>query len=287
MTTAYDHALRFFPLTGETYRPTVGLKPVDEGDWLVFGPDADAQLAERAHLLAHERATVLQVLPTAEEACRELLGVVADDLARHHPARVTPALRAAAADPARLSGAEALAAAGAAVPEDLALLSARPPVLLEAGCVCFPSRWSLAEKVGRGSDAIHAPVPAFGGVASATNAALERLPAGRVVSRVNWTMHDSDHLFCPGPVPGRTDHTLEGVIDATWFRMERQTLRRLPWTGAVCFTLRTLLIPIRALIADPERHRAVAATVRTLPRETAVYKGMGSFVDLLAEALDR
>jgi hypothetical protein len=287
MSGPYDHALALFPLTGEPYRPAVGLKPVDDGGWLLFGPDADAQLAERAHLLRAERATVLQVLPAAEEACRELLGLVADELARHHPERATPALRASAADAARLSGAEALAAAGAAVPEDLALLSPRPPVLLEAGCVCFPSRWSLADKVGRDSDAIHAPVPGFGGVAAATNGALERLPAGRVVSRINWTMHDSDHLFCPGPVPGRTDHTVDGIIDATWFRMERQTLRRLPRSGAVCFTIRTLLIPMRILIADPERHRAVAATVRTLPREAAVYKGMGPFVDLLARALDR
>lgn len=287
MSGSYDHALRFFPLTGETYRPTVGLKPVEDGEWLLFGPDADDQLAERAVLLQDERPTVLQVLPQAEDACRELLGLVLANLERHHPERVTPALRAAAADSARLSGAEALAAAGVAVPEDLALLSPRPPVGLEAGCVCFPSRWSLAEKVGRTSDAIHAPVPGFAGVAAATNAALERLPPGRAVARINWTMHDSDHRFCPGPVPGRTDHTLERVIDDTWFRMERQTLRRLPATGAVCFTIRTFLIPMRTVIADPERHRAVAATVRTLPRETAVYKGMGSFVDLLAAALAR
>jgi hypothetical protein len=119
------------------------------------------------------------------------------------------------------------------------------------------------------------------------SAALERLPVGKPVWRVNWTMHDSDHLCCPDPVPGRTDLTVDDVLENTWFRMERQTLRRLPVNGHVVFTIRTYLIPMREVIADPDRHRAVASTIRTLPPETAVYKGMSTFVAVLSQALDR
>jgi hypothetical protein len=115
---------------------------------------------------------------------------------------------------------------------------------------------------------------------------LERLTVEKPVWRLNWTLHDSDTLFSPHPVPGRTDLTPENVLGAVHLRIERQTLRRLSETGAVVFTIRTHLTPLIEVAADPDRRRLLHATLAALPADVVVYKGMAMFMASLLEALN-
>lgn len=273
--------LKYFPFHGEDYKPQMGLKPLERANWIEFGSDAKDQLALKERLLRDERDRVLIALPEASEGCRELREVLGAHLHEFFSDRFpeNPALRE------QTSAVECMAELSRWTQEDWALLSPRPPVRLEAASICFPSRWDLRTKIGRESDAIHKPVPEFSSIAKPTQGFLERVSVDKPMWRLNWTIHDSDELFCPGPHPGRTDVTVENVIDKTWLRVERQTLRKLPRSGFVAFSIRTYVHSLRDVVQDSQRRMLLKASLERVPAETAEYKGMGRLHRLLIDAL--
>jgi hypothetical protein len=68
--------------------------------------------------------------------------------------------------------------------------------------------------------------------------------------------------------------------------MERQTLRRLPRTGDILFTIRVLLRPLHALATRPEDAAALAATLRALPPAMQRYKSLAPFLDAVLAWLE-
>ena len=239
----------------------MGLRPLDLAQWLEFGDEARGQLDQKRELLREHRDDVLIVRSGTREACEELLEAVLDNLRDYHP-------------DVRAQGGlddDPLAAASLLVPEDLCVMVEIDGTWrLEAACVCFPSRWRLADKVGTSIDAIHSPVPGYeDDLAEPTRRFFDRL-ADRAFWRLNWTMLDDPTLFQPIPVrrPASDD-------PGEWlFRVERQTLRRLATSGAVIFTIRTYVTPARVLV---ERVEGIATDVATVlnsaPSATIDYKG--------------
>lgn len=53
-------------------------------------------------------------------------------------------------------------------------------------------------------------------------------------------------------------------------RVERQTLRRLPRTGAIVFGIRTYLTPLEDLASEPEVPGRLASAIRSWPEDVAV-----------------
>ena len=185
-------------------------------------------------------------------------------------------------------GAGVLRHLAALLPEDVCLLSPGDPARLVAGVVCFPSRWNLAEKIGLDAAAIHGPVPGFAAtLARPAGNFLARLAPGRAFARLNWTIHDSDTRFAPHPVPERRGLTETDVLTSTFLRVERQTLRRLPASGFVVFTIRTYLDRLDAVAADSGRRERLRRTLASLPGESVAYKGMTAFLEPLLRALAR
>lgn len=288
-------AVPYFPFTGEPYAPSMGLKPLDPGRWIEPDADLAVQARLKARLLRAERRRVLLARPAAEPGCRELYALLAAHLPHYHPGHYTlseggvtvHATGARYPDVPPRAGAEAvLAILSGWVQEDICLLSPTPPAVLMAGLVCFPSRWNLAEKFGMDSDAIHAPVPGFAGaLGAATRSFLERITVEKPVWRMNWTVHDRDELFAPVPVAPREDLTPENVLRETYLRVERQTLRRLPESGAVVFTIRTYVHRMADVVDTVERRETARRTLETLPAEIVSYRGMAKLLGPLVEAL--
>jgi hypothetical protein len=286
----------YFPFTAEPYQPAMGLKPLDLVRWLEPDAHQAAQLRLKSELLRRERDLVLCAAPEAQSAGRELYTTLAAHLPAHHPdcySADSASLTIHAlgqsfplSPPPEATAAELLSMMALWVQEDFCLLAPAAPVTITAGAVCFPSRWNLPEKFGHASPAIHAPVPKFAGtIGPATHSFLERLTVEKPVWRLNWTIHDSDHLFAPHAVPGRTDLTPANVLAHVFLRTERQTLRRLPESKAVIFTIRTHLHPLLEAIPTPEAAGLVLQTLESLPDEIAAYKGMAKFIAPLKTAL--
>ena len=271
---------------GSPWRLSMGLHRLDERDWLVFDEHRAAELAAKRHLLEVARDTVLVPLPKGDAASLELHDTIVEHLARHHSSlddgSESPASEADARHP--------IEAAALLVQEDLCVLvRADGEWRLVAACVCFPSRWSLREKLGASLAEIHDPVPGFDRTLAAPAATFfDRLTVERPVWRRNWTVLDTDEFHLPSPATRRGTHGLAGDLGAQlWFRVERQTLRRLPETGAITFTIHTTVRSLGEVVAStPGFARALGATLATVESDVAAYKGWTSILERLTAWLD-
>jgi hypothetical protein len=72
-------------------------------------------------------------------------------------------------------------------------------------------------------------------------------------------------------------------------RTERQTLRRLPRTGAILFTIRTYLTPVDKLAKEPGVARRLASALRGWGEDIGAYKGKanGGWWDVVLDYLDK
>lgn len=94
--------------------------------------------------------------------------------------------------------------------------------------------------------------------------------ASDLISRHNFFVQTNDVFFQQEPFLDKLP-TLPKV-EQIRIRHERQTLRRLPRTGAILFLVRTYLTPLTDLEDDPESVKAFLDSVRAMPPEMAKYK---------------
>lgn len=162
--------------------------------------------------------------------------------------------------------------AGRSTQEDLCLLRRRDDGwYLEAASLCFPSRWRLADKIGRHITEVHGPVRGYvEHLASKMDMLFDRL-TDRPVWRRNWFLYGDSALFQPAPPVGG-DRVIEAasVMEDVVVRSERQTLRRLPDDDCggrwVLFTIRVQQAPLAAFCGDVSDggHRRLDALDRYL-----------------------
>ena len=69
-------------------------------------------------------------------------------------------------------------------------------------------------------------------------------------------------------------------------RSERQTLRRLPRTGAIIFGIRTYLFKVEELAREPGVAGRLASAIRSWPDDVAHYKGRKMYEQILLAYLD-
>jgi hypothetical protein len=174
--------------------------------------------------------------------------------------------------------------------EDFCLMQKRADgaYALTGAILCFPSHWHLHEKLGRPMAEIHAPVPGFAARLGGTaDRFLTNLLPERPVWRANWTLVESPELFHPHPRETVPDLSAANAGERLWLRVERQTLRRLPVSGAVAFTIRSLVEPLAEVAGRPGVAAAMAARIREMDDAMAAYKGLPALRGPLLAWLDR
>jgi hypothetical protein len=285
------------PFEPGPYRMAMGLVTLPEAAWFELDDRYRPELRERHRLLHERRADVFAALPVSDAARAEALCDVATNLATHHPDwfaldgkllrnRLTGEdwdLAAPARDPLEL--------AGLLVQEDLCIVQNddRAP-MLTAAMLCFPSRWRLAEKIGRPLADVHAPVPLYAErLARPVDRFMRHVRPGYIAARLNWSVLDDASLFQPAG-KWRESHnmsvTAANAGQTLFLRVERQTLRRLPRTDAVLFGIRVHVYPLAAAIASPATAARLAEAVRALPDATVHYKSLLPIREALLGWLD-
>ncbi len=229
-----------------------GIAPIEMADWLWQLDSYAAQMAEKERLLGTCPDRVHALPPGAEASAQELFDLVLDQLRdadgfkRQGDRMLCPDGRFV-----DLDRGNPLMTLGRLVQEDLCLLQ-KPDGgdehLLAAALLCFPASWTLAEKIGRPMLAIHVPVDVYAGdLARRVQRLLDGIQPGRPLQRCNALFYDAPALFQPRP---EHDPRPVGGPDAPYFRSERQCLVRLPGTGAVAFSIHTILMRRQDLSAD-------------------------------------
>jgi hypothetical protein len=281
------------PFKPGPFRMAMGLNELDPRDWIEIDANYPAELVQKKRLLAERHAEVFAAQPSSERGGAEVLEMLTQHLASRFSENFT---RAGANFTNKLTGENwdlaaprmhPLDLAARCVQEDLCLMQVREGVAhLAAASVCFPSRWKLHEKIGTPMSAIHGPVPFYEKIAAASDRFLSLLAPNKLVWRVNWSLHDSPELFQPVAAPpaiGSGAITAQNAGEFLWLRTERQTLRRLPLSGDILFTIRTYVRPLRDYVG--EHAPALADALRNLPPETIAYKGLRAQIDAAIQFL--
>jgi len=241
-------------------------------------------LAERRKWLGADKALYLAALPGANDLLEEAaaIGMASRTLAANQfmagPERTTA--REDARPPADL-----LSALGQNWEPDFLVLRKEPEaVRLVAGCVCFPSSWSLDEKIGKPIEAIHEIVPALNAtIGTQIRTFLERIKPGVSWTRNNWGLSSSPEW---NQHPTRNTPRLDdGVeLDEVFFRVEEQSLVALPKNNGILFGIRLKVIPLVGYAGSSEGLK-LAELLDTMPEPMAQYKGLSRARHRIAQLL--
>lgn len=141
------------------------------------------------------------------------------------------------------------------------------------GSVCFPSSWSLEEKMGKPLQLIHAPVPGLNAsIGDQMNLFLRNMRPDVSWNRLNWGLSRSPEL---NQHPSRTLPRLDDSTpaDEIHLRVEWQSLVALPSAG-ILFGIRIFVCPLSHVIKVNRWRRGLKRGLTTMPREVALYKNL-------------
>lgn len=258
MTPILQDALPHTPWMDPRLARLPGILPLGAEDWLAVDEAFGAQMALRDRLIADIPGIVLGQLPQGLAAAEELYDTVLARLA------VTPGYTLTGDDVTRPDGVTVpldrtapLKTLGRLVQEDLCLMQAEGEEhVLTGACLCFPASWALSEKLGRPLIGIHRKVKVYEpDLARRVQRMFDMIRVGQPLWRMNSLMYHNPDLHQPAfenaPRTARRD--------GQFVRAERQTLMRLPQTGAVLFAIHTYVVRLDSL--TPEQ-RAGLGTAR-------------------------
>ncbi|KAM6495690.1 Protein of unknown function (DUF3445) domain containing protein [Amanita muscaria] len=167
----------------------------------------------------------------------------------------------------------------------------------QAGAICVPGFWQMEHKIGKTLDEIHLSghVPQYQEkLQPSLERFFRRLSVDKPVVRNNYFIQlvgsrsdeelDPDELAWSYTTNGPEDGFEHGDRYAPHdrpeprpeilrLRTERQTLRRLPKSGAVIFTIRTYVVPIEELVKEAGVAGRLASAIESWPDEVVEYKG--------------
>ena len=233
----------------------MGLVRLSEEEWL----QRDADLAAREQGFA-EWPDGIQITSDAEAPGRELAGMLG------------------------VSG--ALPEAALSAHEDLCLLTkfeGDDQYRLIGAAVAWPSDWHPRDKIGLPLRALHAPIAGYEEqLATGVDRFMETLKPGAIYGRCNWFIAATGErrwLAEDDPQEQFAHVTAENAGEALFVRSERQTLRRLPETGAILFTIGIYVEPLARLA--PDNLQRLAASVQTLVQGEGKRRGIGAYAEAL------
>jgi hypothetical protein len=262
------------PTDGKPFRLVMGLRNMQPADWIEVGSELPAQLIERRELIDTKRERVFGELPGFKQPAEQFAQLIIENLKLFHAStyevknQIVKDL--ATGFQVDLTKDHPFLQLAKILGEDLCLISkVNGSWVLTAGAVVYPSRWLLAEKLGKTLDQIHQPVPGYEeSLQPAMALSFDKLNSDRQVWRLNWALHSQPVLHQPTAV-----HQSAAPAEY-WWRTERQTLTKLPGADHVLFTIRNRVEPLSQLMQRPSEAAAFAQTLSTMSNETIAYKGL-------------
>ena len=113
--------------------------------------------------------------------------------------------------------------------------------VLTAAALCFPASWSLEEKFLKPLIDIHVPVEAYDdNIAKRVQRLFDGLQINRPVWRFNALYYEDPNLFQPRSVNQPRRKPAPNKVK--YFRSERQTIIKLPKSGAIIFGIHTFVV---------------------------------------------
>jgi hypothetical protein len=258
----------------------LGLTPCSKPNWLAIDEDFAHFHAHKLQQFETHPDKVFAALPQSVAAQEEFSQVLLEDLLTNHADRYYREgnlLHQQSGIEWHLDTPD-LAASSLWIPEDICLLQQLGDEhILTAASICSPSNWQLKHKIGRNLNVIHDPVPGYKAILQErVNRMLSQMNDQKLILRFNWSIQRGNEL-CWHPELYAPDFN-----DALYWRIERQTLRRLPLTRAIVFGIRIYLESFAQLERRiPAFRQQVRKLIDNLDAEQRSYKGLDSILTLL------
>ena len=240
------------------------LTPIADEAWLSPDTEADRWLPGKQTLMVSKRDQVFaQAGDWAKDAADEASALV---------------LNAGLSAPLENVSFTSLERAASTISDDLCVMVPRDgQFVLGAASLCAPTFWSIDHNIGKPIAGLHAFLPHGGSeLSDRINRIFSGLQTGLVLERFNWTVQLGNERFTPSSAPmKRALGEMEASEAASdlYLRVERQTIRKLPETGAVLFTIRICVDPLRPALEDTTAREKFAESWRDTADDVALYKG--------------
>ncbi|KAL1978213.1 hypothetical protein VTN31DRAFT_1072 [Thermomyces dupontii] len=292
---------------GPKYHVTMGLRNMNWDEWIELDNEFPKFHANKARRIRERGAKCCKTAPEAMDGAIELL----EELCSYLPARYPTLYKKTPVGIDNLYTGESFNIVQRPLPEDpmmtcarlvqddLALMFEREDgqYYLLAGAILLPGFWRLEDKFGMPLSEIHTSgnVPQY----------REKLERGMMnffrrlrpedpVLRNNYFIQVDDQLAWSTSIGSEDDEEVSWntaeknrAIEHHYFRSERQSLRRLPRSGAIVFTIRTYFVPITEIVKEPYVPGRLASAIRSWGPDVSRYKGREKYEEVLLEYLDK
>ncbi|KAJ8104233.1 hypothetical protein POJ06DRAFT_243988 [Lipomyces tetrasporus] len=290
------------------YHVTMGIRNMNWQEWIELDNEFLKYHKRKCERLAERREKLVMTAPEAYDAAMELLEEFREWLPARYPTLfkrtdvgidnlVTGESFNIAERPLK-DNVDPMEIAAKLVQDDLAIMMPGEDgqYYLKSACILLAGFWRLADKFGMPLSEIHTSgdVPQF---KEKLQVSMERffvrMRVDKPVVRNNYFLQTDDDLGWSRAIGPEDNDDIgwdaaEHAHDITkmHFRSERQSLRRLPKSGGVVFTIRTYFVPITELAKEPYVPGRLADGIRAWSDDVALYKGKRKFDKIVLEYLD-
>lgn len=168
--------------------------------------------------------------------------------------------------------------------------------ILKGGAIMLAGFWRLKDKINLPLSAIHTTgeVPKYSEkLKTPMEKFFVRLTCDKPVVRNNYFIQTDDDVAWSSSI-GPEDRAEVGwntadvatSIDQLYYRSERQSVRRLPITGCITFTIRTYFMPITKMCEEPFIPKRLLDAVLSWDDDVKRYRGYEKFKDVLIPYLE-
>lgn len=290
------------------YFVTMGIRSMEWDDWLELDNHWDHYHDRKVQRLQQENADELYAIdPVAQDAAEELLECMIDYLPNRYPSMFEKTEKGIYNkhtgedfDTVTRPWTESpIAIAAKLVQDDLAIMIEGKDghYYLKAGAILLAGFWRLKDKIHLPLREIHTngDVPKY---REKLQTSMEKFfiklkPEDPVVRNNYFVQTDDDIAWSHAIGPETSDkigwYTANEVTNPEQlkFRSERQSLRRLPRTGAIVFTIRTYFLPIKDMVNEPYVPGRLYDGVMAWDEDVGSYKGLEKYRDALLPYLQK
>ncbi|KAE8375185.1 Alg9-like mannosyltransferase family-domain-containing protein [Aspergillus bertholletiae] len=290
---------------GPKYFITMGLRSMKWDEWIELDNHYLRYHTDKARRIKERGAKCSRTAPEAMDAAMELL----EELSTYLPERYPTLFRKTPTGITNLLTQETITttaplpedpmqSCGRLIQDDLALMLERPDgeYYLLAGSILLAGFWRLEDKYGMRLSEIHTSgsVPGYKEkLEKGMMNFFRRLRPEDPVLRNNYFIQVDESLPWSHSIGSEDSETVSWntaeknrAIEHHFFRSERQSLRRLPRSGAVVFTIRTYFEPVTEVVKEPYVPGRLASAIRSWGEDVARYKGREKYGEVLLEYLD-
>ncbi|PYI11240.1 hypothetical protein BO78DRAFT_457705 [Aspergillus sclerotiicarbonarius CBS 121057] len=292
---------------GPKHHITMGMRKLSFTDWFELDNHYPSYHALKASRIASRGEKCCRTAPKALPAAYEFLAELCEYLPARYPTlfrRTETGIENIWSEETfdictRPLGEDPMQMAARLVQDDLAIMIEKPDgeYYLLAGAVLLAGFWKLEDKFGMSLSSIHTHgnVPQFKEkLEKGMGNMFRRLKCEEIYGRNNYYVQVDDGLaWAKSIAPEDAKETYWATagkstsVEGYHFRSERQTVRRLPRSGAVVFTFRTYFVPLQEIVEEDYVPGRLASAVRSWGEDVAKYKGKEVYEDVLLEFLDR